>query len=85
MTSTLNPVTLTTIASSAYGALSTGLDVIVVVLLLAFLVEKELMRSLGGPRMVERLRAFDIAIAPLLLVLALIVVMRFAQLLHLLP
>jgi hypothetical protein len=81
MTSTVTQVTIATIASSTDETLSTTLGAIVILLLIVLLFQKELARALGGPRSRTRMQVLDIAIIPLLLAFALIVVMRFVDLL----
>jgi hypothetical protein len=81
MTSTITEVTITTIVSNTYDALSTTVGVIAILLLLVLLIQKELTRAFGGPRSRIWMRALDVAIVPLLLTFSLIVIMRFVDLL----
>ena len=83
MTATLTAVTITSITSGPFSPVSTAVDAIAIFLLITLLIERELLRAFGGPRSLEWMRTFDIAIVPLLLMFGLTVVMRFAHLLHL--
>ncbi len=76
MTSTVTQLTQTTILLNAYGSLSDSLGLIAIVLLMVLLIEKELVRSVGGPRSQAWMRALNIAIAPLVLACGLIIILR---------
>ena len=82
MTAILNNVINQQVSSSAYGAISTSLGVIAVVLLLVLLIERVLLDAYFGERLGKRLRVFNIATLPLLLAFAVIVIMRFIQILQ---
>ena len=82
MTAILNNLINQQISSSAYGAISTSLGVIAVVLLIVLLIERVLLDAYAGERLGERLRVFNIAVLPLLIALAVIVTMRFIQILQ---
>jgi hypothetical protein len=82
MTSTVTEVTRTIITSDTSDALLTSIGVVVTLLLIVLLVQKELVRAAGGPRSTTWMRTLDIAIAPFLLTFSLIVVMRFIDLLR---
>ena len=82
MTAILNNLINQQISSSAYGAISTSLGVIAVVLLIVLLIERVLLDAYAGDRLGERLRVFNIAVLPLLIALAVIVTMRFIQILQ---
>lgn len=82
MTATLTNLILQTIASNKYGALTTGLGAVVVVVLLVLLIERSLMEAYGGSRQARRGRAFNSAVVPLFIVFGLIALLRMAQLLH---
>ena len=82
MTAILNNVINQYISSSAYGAISTSLGVIAVVLLLVLLIERVLLDAYFGERSRKRLWVFNIATLPLLLAFAVIVIMRFIQILQ---
>jgi predicted Na+-dependent transporter len=82
MTSTVTAATQMTIHSTTYGWLSTGLGLIVILLLTALLVQKELMRALDHPRSEIWLRTLDIAIMPLILGFGFIMLMRLINLIY---
>jgi hypothetical protein len=82
MTVILNTIVNQQILSSAFGAISNELGLIAVVLLLALLVERVLLDAYAGERWGERLRVFNTATLPLLIALAVIVIMRFIQVLQ---
>jgi hypothetical protein len=84
MTSTVTIVIMRHIASSAFGALSNGVGVIAVFLLIILLTERVLLEAYGGARATERARAFNSASVSLLIVLVIISVVRFTQILHVL-
>lgn len=77
MTSTITDATLITVGSNTY---STIISVIVIVLLLALLLEKELVRAFGSPRSRDWMQALDIAIMPLILAFGIIILVRFIDL-----
>ena len=80
MTSTVTQITQATILLNPYGPLSDSLGLIAIVLLIVLLIEKELVRSVGGPHLQAWMRALNIAIAPLVLACGLIIVLRVINL-----
>jgi hypothetical protein len=82
MTSTVTAVSLATVRAHTYAVLSTTVGVIAILLLLVLLVHKELLRALGGSGVTVRLRAFDVAIMPLLVSFVCIITVRFLLFLH---
>ena len=82
MSSTVTAVTLAMARTHTYAVLSTTVGVIAILLLLVLLAHKELWRARGGSRVTERLRAFDVAIIPLLVSFLCIITVRFALFLH---
>lgn len=82
MTATVTDMTVFTIASSNYDALSTTFGVIAIVLLIALLIQKELMRAIGGKHAKAWRRALDTMIAPLVLVFGMIVIIRLIGLIN---
>ena len=82
MTATVTEITVTTIRSNIYNALSTTIGLITILLLIALLLEKELIRAFGSPRSGPWMQALDIAIVPLLLASGLVIVRRFVDLLR---
>ena len=82
MTAIVTEVTRTTIMATDPGTVTTTIGVITILLLLTLLVQKELMRVLGGPLVKNWQQAFNIAIAPLVAAFGVIIVIRFISLLH---
>lgn len=82
MTSTVTEVTIVTISSVTYNVLSSTLGIIAILLLLALLVQKELVRASGSTRAKMWMEAADIAIVPLLITFVVIVVTRFVNLIR---
>jgi hypothetical protein len=72
---------LLTTGAPATLAAGAWLGIVPVCLLALFLTEKELVRAVGGPRAAAWIRAFDVAILPLLLVFGVVVLARLASLL----
>ena len=81
MTSTVTQVTINSITANSFETLSTTFGVVVIVLLCVLLIEKELIRSLNGPRTRTWIQALNIAIFPLSLTFGLIIALRLAALL----
>ena len=82
MTATVTAATRTIIASGSYETLSATIGIVAILLLLVLLIEKELMRAAGGPRLRIGVQALNIVITPLLLMFTLILVMRLASIWH---
>ena len=82
MTSTVNHATITTILSAGYNTVSVTVGLAVVVALLALLFQKEILGILRGDRVAAWLRAFDLALVPLLLAFVIIVTARLWELLQ---
>ncbi len=80
MTSTVTQITRTTILLNAYGPLSGSLGLIAIVLLIILLIEKELIRSVGGSHSQAWMRALNIAIAPLVVASGLTIILRLVNL-----
>jgi hypothetical protein len=76
MTSTVTEITLTTILFGTHESRATSLGLILVLLLVALVVERELMRARGGPQSERWTRTLNVAIVPLLMAFAVIVVIR---------
>jgi hypothetical protein len=81
MTSFITQVTSEIITASTYGWVSATFGAIAVLLLVLLLIQKELLRTIGEVRATAWMRAFNIAIAPLLIGFGLIVAMRLVVLL----
>ena len=80
MTSTVNELTRRLLGSGDHAALATGIEVIVLALLVVLLVEYELVRAYRGQGASTVLRSFEPFIPPLLIAFVAIVA---ARLLHL--
>ena len=81
MTSIVSPVIINTIASNTYDVLSATLGIVVMMLALALLFEKELWRVYSKVPAKEDLWTFDALIVPLLIPFAIIIGMRFVEIL----
>ena len=81
MTSFITQVTGEIIASSSYGWISGTFGAIAVLLLVFLLIQKEILRTIAEARAAAWMRAFNLAIAPLLIGFGLIVTMRLIALL----
>ncbi len=82
MTSTVTETTEKAILFSTHEALSTSVGLVVVLLLVVLLVQKEVVRASGTARSRAWMRALDIAIVPLLMAFALIIGERIADLVY---
>ncbi len=83
MTTIVNFVTTNFISSTSYGAITDGISVMLVGLLLIFLIEKVLIDAYEGKPNENNTLAFTVVIVPFLIVLAVVIVLRMAQVLHL--
>ncbi len=83
MTSTVTTITIAAIMSSDYGALSNGGGFIVISLVFVLLIEKALLDAYGGTKYKKRTKVFNVAVAPLLIVFCFVVILHFAQIVHL--
>ncbi len=81
MSSTLTQITFAAMIAHAYDTLATVFGVIIVLLLIVLLVQKEALRAWGGARAERWARALNVAIIPLLFAFAVIILMRLAALL----
>jgi hypothetical protein len=84
MTSTVTEITLTTILFSTHTSRATSLGLILVLLLVALVVERELMRARGGSQSERWMRTLNVAIVPLLIAFVVIVVIRLLNITELL-
>ena len=82
MTATVTQLTIALATASAYEFPSTILDVMIVLLLIILLIQRELVRASGGPRLETWMQTLNIAIIPLSIAFVLITVTRFVDLLH---
>jgi hypothetical protein len=83
MTTIINYVTTNFTGSTPYGAISNGMATIAAVLLLGLLIEKVLLDAYEGRLIEHRTHAFMVVIAPFIIVMAVIVYLRVAQILKL--
>jgi hypothetical protein len=84
MTSTVTQVTLTTILFNTPTSVATSLGLILFFLLVALVVERELMRARGGSQSERYMRTLNVAILPLLMAFVVIVVIRILDITELL-
>jgi hypothetical protein len=84
MTSTVTQVTLTTILFSTQTSVATSLGLILFFLLVALVVERELMRARGGFQSERYMRTLNVAILPLLMAFVVIVAIRILDITELL-
>jgi hypothetical protein len=80
MTLIVTVITQMVMLSPTYEPFSTGLGLLLILLLVALLVQKELLRALGGRRSSRWLRLLDFAIVPLALIFGLIMLLRLFNL-----
>ena len=81
MTSTVTASTISALTSDTYETLSTTVGLAVVIVLCVLLLQRELARVFGGERLITLIRAFDVALLPLLMAFLVIVTARLAELL----
>ena len=82
MSSTVNQAIINVIMANSYERLSLTFGVIVVVLLLALLILKEVGRAYSQQHTSEWSPALDIAVGPLLISFSLIIILRLIALLY---
>lgn len=80
MTLIVTIITQMIMLSRSYEPFSTGLSLLVILLLIGLLVQKELLRAQGEWRSNKWLRALDFGIAPLVLIFGLIMLLRLFNL-----
>jgi hypothetical protein len=81
MTAAVSHLTFAAFAQDANGGIWNGMGVIVTVLLIVLLAQKELIRAHGGARSQEWMRVLDLAIWPLSVAFAVIVVVHIGTIL----
>jgi len=81
MTSTINRSLVDYLISTDYDAISTTVGLAAVVALLVLLVEREAVRAYGGDRARRWIHGLDVAVLPLLVSFATIILLRLLQLL----
>ncbi len=82
MTSLVTAATKAAFASISYDDLTKTVGITVVIVIIALLLLKELARAFNERRIVDWMHVLDLALLPLLLVLAIIVTARLAELVH---
>lgn len=83
MSTIVNFVTSNFIFSTSYGAVTDGISVMIFGLLFIFLIEKVLIDAYEGKPDENNTLAFTLVILPFLIVVAVVIVLRMAQILHL--
>jgi hypothetical protein len=81
MTTTVTSLTTSALMVHSYDTLSTSIGLAVIGILALLLLVREFAPMLRGGDSVRTVRALDMAIAPLLLVFAIILIARLAELL----
>lgn len=82
MTTIINFITTNFTSSTPYSAISNGMAVISIVLLLAVLIELVLMDAYQKPQGVQRTHVFGIVLVPLFIIMAVVIFLRMAQILE---
>ncbi len=82
MTTIINLITTNYARLSPYRALTDGMAVLAVVVLLTLLVEKVLFDAYEGKPIEYKTNAFLVVTLPLLIVMAAVIFLRMAQILH---
>jgi hypothetical protein len=82
MTSLVTTLTANAIGTQSFSALSDRVGIVAIALLIVLLIQRELMRAFGGARSMAGLPTLDIVIAPLLVMFALTMTVRFLHLLQ---
>lgn len=82
MTSIVNSFTVATLSTNPVDYLTTTVGLISIFLLIFLLVLRESMCAVGGQRREAWTRTLDIAIAPLLIAFAMIIISRLLILIH---
>ena len=83
MNSIFTRAVIMSIKNYAYGGLSSGVGIIVIVLIVLLMVEVIFFETAAQSWKDKKLRAFDFAIAPLLFILVVMALVRFAQFMNL--
>jgi len=81
MTSSINRSLVEYLTSTDYDAISTTVGLAAVVALLVLVIEREAVRAYGGDRARRWIRGLDVAVLPLLVSFATIILLRLLQLL----
>jgi hypothetical protein len=82
MTSTVTLATFLALNAATYDAITKTVGLVSIVILLVLLLLKEVVRVHPAPRLTAWIRAFDLALVPLLITFSIIVTARLAELLQ---
>lgn len=80
MNSVVNDATESTMRSGTLESITTTTGLVAVGLLFLLLVEREIVRTIGGPHVAARLRALDLVSVPVMLVVIVVIGSRLAAL-----
>lgn len=83
MTTIVNFVTSHFVSSTNYGAITDGISLIVVFILLVLLIEKVIIDAYEGKPNERKSMAYTMVIIPMSCVMVVIILLRVAQVLHL--
>ncbi len=83
MTTIVNYVTLNFTNASKYSAITNGMAIIAIVLLLIFLIEKVMFDAYEDRPIEHKTQAFLIIILPFLIAMTMVIFLRMAQILNL--
>lgn len=81
MSTTVNPLTIETISTLSFEALSTTVGIVVVTLLVVLMAQKELLRVTRRAGSTQRMQALDALIVPLLIAVGMLLLLRLLSLL----
>jgi hypothetical protein len=82
MNSFVNKATQNVFGGNGFEALSATVGVIAIVLLIVLLIEREVLRAMGGTRAIARVRSLTVATLPLLITAVAIIGSRIQNLVH---
>ena len=82
MTSTVTHATFLALTAATYDTITKSVGLVAIVVLLALMLIKELVRVHPAPRLTAWVHAFDFALVPLLITFTVIVTARLAELLQ---
>ena len=80
MTSLVTDATESTMRSGTLESITTTTGLVAVVLLLALLVEREIVRTIAGPHVAARLRVLNVVTVPVMLVVIVVIGARLGAL-----
>ncbi len=81
MSSLITEISRLEVQLRSYNSLSATFGALSIALLVLLLLQKEALRTIGGPRVQAWMRALNIAVVPLLMSFGLIIAVRFVTLL----